>query len=96
MYSFLDGIDSHIRLMPDFRPRGLVEIIKPKCYVIYFPVELPLAITHLDRYLAHEYMCEESEKFHNSGNSKGKYSTPEANCSLTVSRPLHIVWPHRW
>ena len=47
MDSFLDGIDSHLRLMPDSRPRGLTDLIRHKCRVLYFPLELPHLQTNL-------------------------------------------------
>ena len=47
MDSFLDGIDSHLRLMPDSRPRGLTDLIRHKCSVLYFPLELPHLQTNL-------------------------------------------------
>jgi hypothetical protein len=41
MQSFLDSISSFFHTMPDFRPKGLAEKIKPKCEVLYFPIEFP-------------------------------------------------------
>eukprot|EP00118_Oscarella_pearsei_P005137 m.23173 g.23173 ORF g.23173 m.23173 type:complete len:372 (+) comp28444_c0_seq1:82-1197(+) len=62
MNSFLSNIQTYLKLMPDYRPKGLADEIKPKCQVLYYPLVLP------------EY-------------------TPR---SLKQSKPLHIVWPHRW
>ena len=42
--SFLNTIDSYLHLMPDYRPKGLAERIKPKCSVLYYPVEIPQSI----------------------------------------------------
>ena len=44
MMSFLNTIDSYLHLMPDYRPKGLAERIKPKCSVLYYPVEIPQSV----------------------------------------------------
>ncbi len=36
--SFLNQIDSFLKVMPDHRPQGLAELIRPKSRVLYFPV----------------------------------------------------------
>ncbi|EDO37411.1 predicted protein [Nematostella vectensis] len=39
MTSFLNNIDSFLKLMPDHRPNGIYDQIKPKCQVVYFPLQ---------------------------------------------------------
>ena len=41
MESFLGSINSHLKLMPDFRPKQLAEKIQLKCRVVHFPIQLP-------------------------------------------------------
>ena len=38
MNSFLAAIPSYFNVQPDFRPKNLLDKIKPKCRVLYFPI----------------------------------------------------------
>ena len=42
LQSFVGGIDSFLSKMPDFKPKGIAELISRKCQVLHFPVEFPL------------------------------------------------------
>eukprot|EP00058_Branchiostoma_floridae_P024220 XP_002609710.1 hypothetical protein BRAFLDRAFT_285910 [Branchiostoma floridae] len=39
--TFLSSIKTHFNSMPDCRPKGLAEQIRPKCQVLYFPINFP-------------------------------------------------------
>lgn len=38
MESFLSSVNNFFSVMPDYRPKGLVDDIRPKCRVLYFPM----------------------------------------------------------
>ncbi|KAF6728709.1 Glycosyltransferase-like domain-containing protein 1 [Oryzias melastigma] len=41
MDSFLSSIPSHMKKIPDHRPKNLDELIRPKCVVLSYPVQFP-------------------------------------------------------
>ncbi|XP_071328659.1 tRNA-queuosine alpha-mannosyltransferase isoform X3 [Trachinotus anak] len=41
MDSFLSSISSYMKKIPDHRPSGLDQLIRPKCVVLHYPVQFP-------------------------------------------------------
>ena len=41
MDSFLNGISGFMKKMPDYRPKGIADLIRPKCQVLHFPLTFP-------------------------------------------------------
>ena len=96
MNSFLDGIDGHLRLMPDFRPRGVADQLRPKCQVLYFPLELGSADSEpagsTDWRTAHTGTDLDPD---HKDFDVDQDSTKSDMCAKDP-RPLHTVWLHRW
>lgn len=46
MTSFLETIDSYLNFIPDHKPQGISEQLRPKCSVLYFPLQLPFPLKH--------------------------------------------------
>lgn len=38
MDSFLSNLNKFFKVQPDYRPKNLLEVIAPKCRVLYFPL----------------------------------------------------------
>ncbi len=49
MESFLTSINSFIKTAPDIKHKDLPEVIRPKCHVVYYPIEIP-----------EQFVCEET------------------------------------
>lgn len=41
MESFLNNINMHWKVMPDYRPKDVEQKLRAKCQVSYFPLEVP-------------------------------------------------------
>ena len=50
MDSFLNNIDPFLKLMPDYRPKGLAEVIRVKCCVLYYPLDFPTKLHIMNEY----------------------------------------------
>lgn len=95
MTSFLENIDQFLKLMPDFRPRGLFDKIRPKCSVLYYPLEIP------EQFLKMETNSSPAIKAVSTCSPNNDLTMNESTCDQTNGinshqKPLHIVWPHRW
>ncbi|XP_054471954.1 glycosyltransferase-like domain-containing protein 1 [Anoplopoma fimbria] len=112
MDSFLSSISSFMKKIPDHRPRDLDLLIRPKCVVLYYPVQFPdvsrLMLKNKVLYRPEERPGDEDQtpRFGESTSSDDQQGDPHESTTdqRPVSeggagdqmKPLHIVWPHRW
>lgn len=61
MTSFLEAIDSFLKFIPDHKPQNIAEQIRPKCSVLYFPLQLPFPLSHREEAMLHSKIAQESE-----------------------------------
>ncbi|KAL6100322.1 gtdc1 [Pungitius sinensis] len=110
MNSFLSSISSFMKKIPDHRPKDLDQLIRPKCVVLYYPIQFPDVSRPKVEYKVvcrPEEMPDEAQigsgEFPSSGNQQDdphESRTDQRPVSKgdpgDQMKPLHIVWPHRW
>ena len=79
--TFLEGVSRLLSMVPSpSRPKGISQLIAAKSSVLYYP-------------LRH---CKNIVPDFVSGNDDGSITMQYYDDKLAHSRPLHVVWPHRW
>ncbi|OWA51851.1 Glycosyltransferase-like domain-containing protein 1 [Hypsibius exemplaris] len=101
--SFLENIDKFLAKIPTARPkRSVASEIRPKCRVIYFPLNLPsFRFTPKTSRLRTPdlacKLCNMDETLLTGASTCGRNSSVLGESQISRQQlPLHIVWPHRW
>ena len=99
MDAFLGNINTFMGILPDYRPRGLPEAIRPKCRVLYYPIEVPTPLRCMMRKVLEKIMHNnsiDSEQQESVVVGEGVSNEEASSVCCERNDPLHIVWPHRW
>ncbi|XP_041663361.1 glycosyltransferase-like domain-containing protein 1 [Cheilinus undulatus] len=111
MESFLSSVSSFMKKIPDHRPKDLEQLIRPKCVVLYYPVQFPdvsrllpkhkhqrrpAVASHVDDIIREQ--AEQQSAWSDLIHQSTSELRPNADegQDQNQERPLHIVWPHRW